>query len=172
MVPTDESGRVTAFIEKPPIGQAPTNLINAGIYVLDPSVLDCIPEGRRVSIERETFPAIAEAGQLYGMASATAWIDIGTPASYIDANFELSGGGQRDAVMGEGVRIDARACVSEAVLLDGAVVARDAVVRRSIVGRRAVIGEGAVVDDLSVIGDGAVVAPGARLVGARLPEDP
>ena len=49
VVPTDEDGRVTAFIEKPPPGQAPTNLINAGIYVLETSVLEQIPEGRRVS---------------------------------------------------------------------------------------------------------------------------
>ena len=56
VVPTDEEGRVMAFIEKPPPGEAPTNLINAGTYVLEPSVLARIPEGRRVSIERETFP--------------------------------------------------------------------------------------------------------------------
>ena len=62
VVPTDEDGRVTAFIEKPPLGQAPTNLINAGIYVLETSVLEQIPEAGRVSIERETFPALVSAG--------------------------------------------------------------------------------------------------------------
>ena len=55
-------GRVVAFIEKPPPGEAPTNLINAGTYVLEPSVLDRIPPGRRVSIERETFPALVADG--------------------------------------------------------------------------------------------------------------
>ncbi len=58
VVPTDEEGRVTAFVEKPPRDEAPTNEINAGTYVLEASVLARIPEGGRVSIERETFPAM------------------------------------------------------------------------------------------------------------------
>src|ERR1700738_2589660 len=58
VVPTEENGRVVGFIEKPPPGEAPTNMINAGTYVLEPEVLDRIPPGGRVSIERETFPAL------------------------------------------------------------------------------------------------------------------
>ena len=68
VVPTDDDGRVLAFVEKPPPGEAPTNLINAGTYVLEPSVLDRIPGGRRVSIERETFPALVADGPLYALA--------------------------------------------------------------------------------------------------------
>jgi mannose-1-phosphate guanylyltransferase len=169
VVPTDDRGRVIAFIEKPTAADAPTSLINAGIYVLDTSVVDGIPEGRRVSIERETFPALVAARALYALASDEGWIDIGTPASYLEANLALSDD-PKGAVLGDGVRIDPGACVTESVVFDGAVIARDAIVRRSVVGRRAVIGEGAVLDELTVIGDGAVVAPGTRLVGARLPE--
>ena len=66
--PTDDDGRVTAFVEKPPRDQAPTNLINAGTYVLEPSVLDRIAAGRRVSIERETFPAMVRSGVLFAQA--------------------------------------------------------------------------------------------------------
>jgi mannose-1-phosphate guanylyltransferase len=168
VVPTDDEGRVSAFIEKPPAGTAPTNLINAGVYVLEASVLDMIPDGRRVSIERETFPELVADGTLYAQASHGAWIDIGTPAAYIDANLEMAG---TDAVVGIDVRVDAGACVTGSVVLDGAVIARDARVSRSIVGRRAVIGQGAVLDELTVIGDGAVVPAGAHLVGARVPED-
>jgi mannose-1-phosphate guanylyltransferase len=58
VVPIDEDGRVRAFIEKPPAAEAPSRWINAGTYVLEPSVLGRIPGGRRVSIERETFPAM------------------------------------------------------------------------------------------------------------------
>ncbi|MGH9114981.1 MAG: nucleotidyltransferase family protein [Acidimicrobiales bacterium] len=86
VVPTDEEGRVLAFIEKPRPGEAPTNLINAGTYVLEPSVLERIPAGRRVSIERETFPALAADRSLYAMASAAAWVDAGTPETYLAAN--------------------------------------------------------------------------------------
>ena len=80
VVPTDADGRVIAFVEKPPPGQAPTNLINAGTYVLEPEVLDRIPDGRRVSIERETFPALAAEGHVFAMASDAYWLDTGTPA--------------------------------------------------------------------------------------------
>ena len=58
-----------AFIEKPPAGQAPSNLINAGTYVLEPAVLDRIPAGGRVSIEHETFPALVAEQMLYALAS-------------------------------------------------------------------------------------------------------
>lgn len=172
VVPTDDAGRVQAFIEKPPKDEAPTNLINAGIYVLEPSVIESIPSGRRVSIERETFPALVDAGSLYAMASDASWIDIGTPAAYIDANLDLSGAAAGCAVIGKGARIDDGATVVDAVVLEDAVIARGATVRRSVIGRRAVVGEDAIVDELSVIGDGAVVAPGAELRGARVPETP
>jgi mannose-1-phosphate guanylyltransferase len=171
VVPTDADGRVTAFIEKPPRDEAPTNLINAGIYVLEPEVIDSIPDGRRVSIERETFPALVAAGQLFAVASDARWIDIGTPAAYVEANLALAGAARDGVVLGDGVRVDSGACVTGSVVLDGAVIARDAVVRDSIVGRRAVIGEGALLDELTVVGDGAVVPPGAELHGARVPED-
>jgi mannose-1-phosphate guanylyltransferase len=167
VVPTDDEGRVLAFIEKPAAAEAPTNLINAGIYVLEPSVLASIPPGRS-SIERDTFPRLSAEGRLYALASEAPWIDIGTPAAYLEANLAMA---DTDVVLGEGVRLDDGARVTGSVVLAGAVIAKDAVVRGSIVGRRAVIGEGAVIDGLSVIGDGAVVPPGARLVGARLPDN-
>ena len=171
VVPTDDNGRVAAFIEKPAKEEAPTNFINAGIYVLEPEVITAIPSGRRVSIERETFPALVEAGSMYAMPFPDdRWIDIGTPAAYLDANLELAGLDADAAVIGDGARIDDGATVTGAVVLDDAVVARGAVVRRSIIGRRAVIGEDAIVEELSVVGDGAVVAPGTVLRGARLPE--
>jgi mannose-1-phosphate guanylyltransferase len=71
VVPIDESGRVEAFVEKPPPGEAPTNWINAGTYVLEPTVLDRIPAGRRVSIERATFPGMVGDGSLFAMHSDT-----------------------------------------------------------------------------------------------------
>jgi mannose-1-phosphate guanylyltransferase len=167
VVPTDDDGRVTAFIEKPPPGEEPTNLINAGIYVLEPEVLDLIPPGRS-SIERQTFPLLSEKGVLYAMASDAPWIDIGTPAAYIEANLATT---TDPSVLGDGVRVDEGACVVGSVVLDGAVVARNAVVRDSVIGRRAVIGENAVVADFSVIGDGVVIPPGAHLSAARVPEE-
>jgi mannose-1-phosphate guanylyltransferase len=180
VVPTDENGRVMAFIEKPPRDQAPTNLINAGTYVLEPSVLGLIPGGRRVSIERETFPTLVERATLYAMATADYWLDTGRPDQYLRANLDRLADIDEDAsvaddavvvrsAIGAGVRVGARAYLTESVLLPGVVIARGARVSRSVLGRDVVVGEGAVLID-SVIGDQQRIEPGARLASARRPE--
>lgn len=189
VVPTDGDGRVLAFIEKPPRDEAPTNLINAGTYVLEPAVLDRIATGRRVSIEREVFPALAADGALYAMASDTYWLDTGTPAKYLQAHLDLADGrrgGTPSAVdpeaevdpgarversfVGAGCHVAGGADVVDSVLLHGATVGKGATVHRSIVGPGADVGAGAVVEDLTVLGAGVEVAPGAHLAAARIPE--
>lgn len=180
VVPTDGEGRVKAFIEKPPPEEAPTNLINAGTYVLEPSVLDRIPGGRKVSIERETFPAMVDAGRLYALASDANWVDAGTPATYLAANLryaglapassEVAAGATiESSVLGEGARVHDGAKIIDSVLFEGAVVCRGASVRSSIIGRGARVEEGADVADLTIVGDGEVVAAGSVLRGAKVP---
>jgi mannose-1-phosphate guanylyltransferase len=97
VVPTDGAGRVIAFIEKPPPGTAPTNLINAGTYVLEESVLGRIPGGRRVSIERETFPALVADRGLFALPSDAYWLDTGTPEMYLQAQLDILNGSRRAA---------------------------------------------------------------------------
>ncbi|HEX6392455.1 MAG TPA: NDP-sugar synthase [Acidimicrobiales bacterium] len=180
VVPTDREGRVIEFIEKPARDEAPTNLINAGTYVLEPSVIERIPTGRRVSIERETFPAIAKDGALYALASDAYWVDAGTPATYLAANLRYvappgpavdieDGAKVTSSVIGDGVKVGAGAVVHESVLFDRAVVGAGAEVTSSILGRGAVVEKDAVVADLSVIGDEAVVPANDQIVGGRLP---
>ncbi len=77
---------IKRFVEKPPKGQEPSNLINAGAYVLSPEIFDLIPECRAVSIEREVFPKIVEAGRLVGCCIDGLWMDIGKPQEYLEAN--------------------------------------------------------------------------------------
>ncbi|MFV1992112.1 MAG: NDP-sugar synthase, partial [Acidimicrobiales bacterium] len=89
VVDTDENGRVLQFVEKPPPEEAPTHYINAGTYVLEPSVLDVIPAGRAVSIERETFPYLVDSGGLFANQSDAYWIDTGTPETLLQANFDM-----------------------------------------------------------------------------------
>ncbi|MEZ5341701.1 MAG: nucleotidyltransferase family protein [Acidimicrobiales bacterium] len=79
VVPIDADNRVEAFIEKPPADEAPSNWINAGTYVLEASVLDRIPEGVRVSIERQVFPEMVASGRLFALQSSAYWVDAGTP---------------------------------------------------------------------------------------------
>ncbi len=182
VVPTDTDGRVLGFVEKPAPGEAPTEWINAGAYVLEPSVIGSIPVGRNVSIERETFPGLLERdGKLYAVGSGGYWLDIGTPAKYLQANLDMAAdlllgasaavaptASVDGSVLGAGVGVGDRSRVIRSVLLDGAQVGRDAQVSDSIVGAGASIGDGAVVTGISVIGPGATVPAGAHLSGARL----
>jgi mannose-1-phosphate guanylyltransferase len=187
VVPTDDAGRVQAFIEKPPADEAPTDLINAGTYVLERSVLDSIPGGRRVSVERETFPALCADGALYARDGDTYWLDTGTPREYVQAQLDLLDGARGRAVegvhpeakisddavasrsvIGAGAVVDAGARVSCSVLLPGARVGAGAVVESSVLGEGAEVAPGARVTDYSVIGDSAVVERNARLGGARV----
>lgn len=190
VVPTDGDGRVLEFVEKPPPGQAPTDRINAGTYVFEPSVLDRIPGGRRVSVEREVFPAMVADGRLFALDGETYWIDTGTPQEYIQAQLDLveglrgdpvagvdpsaevaEGATVRQSILGPGVTVAAGARVEGAVLLAGASVAAGAVVEGSVVGLRAEVGAGARVVGCSVVGDCETVAPGVALDGVRQPAD-
>ena len=189
VVPTDDRGRVLAFVEKPSRDEAPSDRINAGTYVLEPQAIARIPEGRPVSIERETFPAIVADGTLYALDGEAYWIDAGTPSSFLRANLDLLDGVRGDAehgiapsstvaasavvdraVVGPGASIGAGATVRGAVLFDGVVVGEGAVVERSIVGSRSRVGAGARVSGLSVVGGDTVVPDGSELVGASVPE--
>jgi mannose-1-phosphate guanylyltransferase len=188
VVPTDPSGRVLSFVEKPPRDEAPTDLINAGYYVLEASVLDRIPSGRRVNIERETFPAMVADGVLFALADDAYWIDVGTPERLLQASLDVLDGrragvtaAHADAridegarvirsVIGDGCHVAAGAVVEDSVLLPGAVVEQNAVVRGSIVGASAIVSSGSSLLDLSVLGDCVRTKPGATLVGVRMPD--
>ncbi|WP_457614141.1 sugar phosphate nucleotidyltransferase, partial [Methanopyrus sp.] len=86
VVDLDDDNRILDFVEKPEPNEAPSNFINAGVYVLDREVLDYIPEGRAVSIEREIFPKLAEEGLLYGFRFDGYWVDVGLPETYLEAH--------------------------------------------------------------------------------------
>jgi mannose-1-phosphate guanylyltransferase len=193
VVVTDGTGRVERFVEKPSREEAPSRWVNAGIYVLEPSVVARIPTGRRVSVERETFPALAAEGVLYAMRAEAAWVDAGTPEQYLAANLTaVSGpeppcagvvdlGGCRWVAPGAVVegelrppllvdaaaRVAPGAVVERSVVGPGARLARDARVSGSVLLAGVAVEEGAVVED-SVIGEGAVVGPGAKVVGGSV----
>jgi mannose-1-phosphate guanylyltransferase len=189
-VPTGEGGRVTGFLEKTP--NPVTNRINAGCYVYTRRAIDAIPPGQVVSVERETFPALIEAGQvMMGYVDNSYWLDVGTPEAFVRGSCDLvlgrlaspavpaaTGealllpGATVDAsasvtggtAVGAGASIGAGATVAGSVLFDGAVVGAGAVVRDSIVGRGANVAGGVVLDGV-VIGDNAVIAAGNELRG-------
>ena len=165
VVVADEGGRVLSFVEKPSKDTAPSTWINAGIYAMEPSVLERIPEGRQVSLEREVFPQLAAEGTLFACQSEAAWLDVGTPESYIKAQFLVADSGYM-----AGAEVAADAVVERSILLPNSRVESKAVVKDSIVGEGAAIGEGAVVEGGSVVGDRAEVPPRTKLTGARYPD--
>ena len=97
VVETDPTGVVRRFVEKPAPGETESNLINAGTYVLEPSVLDLIEPGSKVSIERDTFPRLVAQGTLAALATDDYWIDAGRPSLYLRANLDLVTAGRRSA---------------------------------------------------------------------------
>lgn len=176
VVPTEADGRVTAFVEKPPPGTAPTNLINAGIYVLEPSVLALIPPGVPWSIERATFPHLVDRGApLFATPSDAYWIDIGTPDKYLQVNLDalegrvaLEGASlEGDRVAADDPRIASGAHVSCSCLGPGVTVEPGASVVESVLLPGVSVGEGAEVRR-SVLGEGVKVAAGAAVHGRTL----
>lgn len=173
VVAVDDQGRVAAFVEKPAPGTAPSDLINAGTYVLEPSVLDRIPEGRS-SIERQVFPDMVADRCLFASPSPAYWIDVGTPATFLRAQLDLLDG-ERGAPpspgaveRGTGVWTLGRPVVDGEVVApslvgDAAFVADGAVVERSVVGAGARVERDAVVRD-------SVLLPGALVRGAAIVE--
>jgi mannose-1-phosphate guanylyltransferase len=191
VVPTEDDGRVIAFVEKPPANEAPTNLINAGTYVLEPRALDRIAREGRVSIERETFPALAAAGTLFAMADDAYWLDTGTPRLYLQANVDVLKGRNSQhefanivdgawraptstidpsarishAVIDTDCVVGADVVIEDSVLLPGAVVQNGCEIRSSIIGPKAVVGSGSILGPTCVVGSKEHVAADSQLSG-------
>lgn len=181
----DESGRISAFVEKPPKGTEPTNDVNAGTYLLEKDVLALIPPGRNVSIERETFPKIVAGDRpLYAYTTNDYWVDLGRPEHYLNAHRDILAGAMPlknashigegvvidpsakvgpNVVLGHGCRIGANAVVRDSVLWENVVVESGAHVEEAIVATGARIGENVHVGKGSVIGHDVVIDPGTRL---------
>jgi mannose-1-phosphate guanylyltransferase len=193
-VPTDADGRVLEFLEKTP--NPPTDQINAGCYVFRRSVIESIPTGRRVSVERETFPGLVASGaHVHGFVDDSYWLDVGTPEAFVRGSADLVRGVlpssalpgpvgsalildgatvAEDATVTDGSTIGSGAVVrpgariSASVLFDGAYVAENAVVERSVLGAGTRVGAGTVLRGV-VLGDGASVGAGCELLeGARV----
>jgi mannose-1-phosphate guanylyltransferase len=182
---------VLAFVEKPPLEEAPSNLINAGTYVFEPAALDRIAATGRVSVERETFPKLVASQALFAMSDHAYWLDTGTPQLYLQANVDVLKGrnhqhGFKGIVDGSwtdpSASVDASAtlwnsvvdqhCVvgadvvlEDSVLLPGAVIESGCEIRSSIIGPGAVIGTSSVLGPTCVVGAKEHVPLDSRLSG-------
>jgi mannose-1-phosphate guanylyltransferase len=187
VVSLDDQSRVTAFVEKPSPGEAPSDLVNVGFYVLEPEVLARIPAEGRVNIERETFPALVADGLLRGCRQECWWSDVGTPERYLAVSLELLDQGAEGAeavaasavvassaqvsrsLLGPGCRIGRNARVEGSIIFSRAIVGNGAQVHDSIVGASAVVGDATTVASLSVLGNDVEVEGGTTLSGVLLP---
>lgn len=176
----DQSGRISQFVEKPPKGTEPTNEVNAGTYLLEKAVLDVIPPGRNVSIERETFPKLlAGAHSLYAYTTTDYWIDLGRPEHYLNAHRDILSGAMplklAPGVNGPGskqlyteniispvhvdanVQIDPSAKVGPNVVLgDGCTIGANARLSECVLWDGVSVGAGAIIEE-------AIIASGARI---------
>jgi len=183
LVETDGQQNIRGFIEKPEPGEITTNRINAGIYVLETSTFDRIPDGVPWSIERKYFPSLIERGETFlAFDYQGYWIDIGTPQKYLQVHHDILTGRFPAAPFHE--QPAPRACVSSrARIAAGALVESpcfvddDAVIEAgarvaplSVVGRGARIEAGAVVDG-AIIWPGCIVGPGATVSGCIVGRD-
>jgi mannose-1-phosphate guanylyltransferase len=179
LVRSGETGEVLEFLEK--TGRRAPGEVNAGMYALERSVLELVPAGQNVSIERDVFPRLVGQG-LHGLRLDGYWMDIGTPERYLQASWDILEGRVRTlvepsaegvlvaddvevaadagigprAVLRGGCRIGDGAEVRESVLLDGCAVGEGAQVLRSILAAGVEVAPGATVED-------AVVAANERV---------
>ncbi|MBI3429571.1 MAG: NDP-sugar synthase [Actinobacteria bacterium] len=165
-VPVDESDRVTAFLEKMEVPVV--NTINAGCYVFSPRVIEEIPAGKSVSIEREIFPDLVKHGRpIFGLIDDSYWIDIGTPKALIQGSIDVVRGiANADAL--EGAKISYRS--NEYIAMEGAVIASDARVSGgSSIGPHVNISSSAQVNG-SIVCAEAQVFEGASILGCFVAE--
>lgn len=182
VVETDADGRVLRFVEKPAPGETSSRSVNAGTYVLEPSVIERVPVGGKLSIERVVFPEMVASASLYAMSTDDSWIDTGRPETFLAANLALvdaSGSSVVDpsaivgagavverSVIGANARVGAGSRVIGSVVFPAAVIDDNADVESALVMGR--IGRGAVARDV-VVGEDGVIDAGARISGAKIP---
>ena len=167
LVRTDTEGAIEEFLEKPEPGQAGPGVINAGTYVLEHSILDLVPEGQMVSIEREVFPRLIGEG-LHGLALKGYWMDIGTPQRYLQATWDIL---ERRVRTGLGERLDekARLIGADVELAEGATIQGPALVETGTsLGSGATVGPRAAVGPDCRIEDGATIESSVLHAGCRI----
>jgi len=158
LVRLDPGCAVTEFLEKPSPDEIDTNLINAGAYILERSVLDAMaPPGTNISIERDVFPTLVGDG-LYGYPADGYWLDIGTPERYLQATFDILEGNV-ETVLGSRLQ-DSRYVISEGARVEGRIVAP------ALVGEGSTIARGAIVGGRAALGRNVTVAAGAHIEGS------
>jgi NDP-sugar pyrophosphorylase family protein len=147
VVELTDKGRIVRFVEKPSREEAPSNLVNAGIYALNPEIFEYIPKERRVSIEHEIFPKLAEEGKLQGHIFQGYWTDIGEPSDYLRANRLLLDLETRKEKLGKNATLDSESEIRKPY----------------IIGENAGVGGNTKIGPYAAIGEDVIIGKGVRI---------
>lgn len=172
-----KGNRIKRFIEKPPREEAPTNLINAGVYVLNPEIFEYIPKGRKVSLERQVFPKLSETGKLYGYVFNDLWMDIGKLEDYLKINEILldTFANQQKYNIGNKVKVKKPVAIDKGVSVGEkacigpyAILGRNTTVGSNVRIQNSVVFPGVVISDFSsvngaIIGENVVIGKGVKI---------
>ena len=190
-------GFIRRFLEKPKPEEAFSNVINAGLYILEPEVFDHIPHGEKFDFSKQLFPKLLELGwPMYAKTIDGVWFDVGQPfellraqstlmeryaelpftypSTYAVANDVLQASNARiegeilRSVIGHGCFTGVDSTVADSLLMDACTVESGASVHRSVVGVGVVVPEGTSLDHC-VVGDGAILEPGKEYVNQKIP---
>lgn len=172
VVDLKENGNVIDFVEKPKPEDAPSNLINAGAYLLEPEVLEYIRQGSLVSMEKEIFPQIIkDTGKFYGFEFQGYWIDVGRIQSYIDIHKLLMKNKNLDFVQGDNCIINGiivNSCIGNrvtirensklesTVILDNTNIGINVLLNNCVIGENCTIGDDSILEN-TVVGDNETI---------------
>jgi mannose-1-phosphate guanylyltransferase len=149
-----EDRSVSDFVEKPSSDSVASNLISAGAYVLEREILELVAPDRNVSIEREVWPLLIDNG-LYGCPASSYWLDVGTPARYLQATFDIIEGNVATAVL--------ERLGSDWLAIDGEAQSQGRVIPPAVLERGVRVAAGAHVGSLAVLGEDVTVGAGATV---------
>jgi len=167
LIETDDRGRISRFLEKPSREQVTSNMINAGIYVLEPEILAKIPPGKKASIEKETFQQLlARREAMYAYSASAYWLDMGTPEKYLRLNHDLLLGkalSPIDIRNGKS-QIDPSADIKAPVLIgEGCLIGRGVKIKGpAVLGAECQVDEGATIEG-AVLWNNVKIGPRAEL---------
>ena len=155
VVETDTESKVKRFVEKPGWDEVTTNMINAGIYILEPDILSCIPPDVFFTFERHVFPSLLESGQaIHSYPSEAYWIDIGTPEKYLKLHHSLLSRYSTD----KSTKFEGKTFIHPSAQIQGPVV----------IGEGCFIGKNCVVRGPTTLGSECRIEEGATVEGAVL----
>ncbi|MGA2368260.1 MAG: NDP-sugar synthase [Dehalococcoidia bacterium] len=177
VVETDQNGRVQHFIEKPSRDKVTSHWVNAGIYILEPDVLNYIPEGDFYMFERGVFPDMLAKGEsVYAYTSDAYWIDMGTPEKYHQLNCNILGGSCASplhngdkVVIDSSSRVHPTARITAPVIIDGNCVIEERVELKGpvVLGKGCLIKKGTLIEN-SLLWDNVVVGKNASIINSIL----